>query len=102
MTLDKATEAGSEYGHAAATWVEINSTDDARQLLSMYEDGDPAVYELEPAPLSGEWAGESIADLSERFGVDLSVDDFAEAFEVAYSQAFWLEVQRAALALVQS
>ena len=37
------------------------------------------------APLSGEWAGESIPELSDRFGVDLWDDDNATQFEEGFS-----------------
>lgn len=39
------------------------------------------------APLSGEWAGESIPELSERYDLDLYDDYFASAFEDGFYAA---------------
>jgi hypothetical protein len=39
------------------------------------------------SPLSGEWAGESIPELSDRFGVDLWDEDLADAFEAGFYNA---------------
>ena len=37
------------------------------------------------APLSGEWSGESIPELSDRFGIDLWDADIADAFEEGFA-----------------
>ncbi len=36
------------------------------------------------APLSGEWAGESMPEIGERYGIDLSDSDNADDFEAGY------------------
>jgi hypothetical protein len=43
------------------------------------------------APLSGEHAGESMGELSTQYGVDLSVDEQADAFEAGYWEEYHLE-----------
>ncbi len=37
-----------------------------------------------PSPLSGEWAGESIPELSAQYGVDLWDGEVADAFESGF------------------
>ena len=36
------------------------------------------------APLSGEWAGESIPEISERYDIDLFDSDLADQFEIGF------------------
>lgn len=96
--IDKASAFGADAGRSAASWVfDGNSTlEYAASVLRGVEDGDPEVLDMQPAPLSGEWAGESIPELSEAFGIDLSDDDIASAFENAYNDAYWAEVEKSA------
>ncbi len=44
-------------------------------------------YGYREAPLSGEWAGESMGELSTTYGVDLSDPDMQDAFEDGYFSA---------------
>ena len=90
--------AGAEAGRAAGTWVIDGTTTEetARRILRGIDDGDPEILDMQPAPLSGEYAGESVSELSERFGIPLDDDFVATAFETAYSEAYWAEVERAA------
>lgn len=83
-------DAGFAAGTAAGGWVEISDVDAARTLLAGYEDGDPEVMDLQPSPLSGEWAGESLAEL----GLADASDDELCAYEDGYCQGFWAEVVR--------
>jgi hypothetical protein len=86
--------AGYEYGKAKGSWVFDGNTDEAtyRRILDGFEDGDPEVLDIQPSPLSGEWAGESITELSDAFGIDLSDPDNADEFEDGFVQGFWDEV----------
>ena len=96
---------GRERGHAAATWVEIGSGN-AATILQGIEDSDPAIMVTMPAPLSGEWTGESIPELIEESGLVYSemftddmadrndVDTWLDAYEEAFSAAYWSEIER--------
>lgn len=98
----KAFRAGLEAGKAAGSWVIDGNTDAAaaRRIIEGYDDGDPAVMDMMPSPLSGEWAGESIPELSRQHGVDLSDDDKATDFEDGYAEGYWAEVLRSAKAIL--
>lgn len=90
MTRSKYEEMGREAGHAAATWFEVEDADHARRILKGYDDGDPEIMDMQPSPLSGEWAGESIMEL---FGRTPSGDQL-DRYENAYSEAYWAEIVR--------
>lgn len=94
--IDTARDAGYQSGHNAGTWVAINSNLDAMRILQGYEDGWPEIMDLCPSPLSGEWGGESIPELSAEHGIDLWDDAIADTFEGAFNDGFWDEVTRAA------
>lgn len=96
-----AEKAGWETGQAAGSWVfDGNSTaDEARAMLNGIEEGDPQIMDLCPNPLSGEWAGESIPEMSAQFDIDLADDDTAAEFEAAFQGGYWNTVERAARAL---
>lgn len=108
---ERAWDLGNERGHSAATWVFDGNTNEAtyRAILAGWLMGDPEVCDMQPAPLSGEWAGESIPELVTESGLDYErldsdeardwndEDTWCEAFESAYSEAFWAEVERACL-----
>lgn len=93
-----AEQCGTEAGKAAASWAFDGDTDRETyaKVLKGIEDGDPEIMDMQPAPLSGEWAGESIPELSARYGIDLEDEEIADRFEEAYSQAFWDEIERTA------
>jgi hypothetical protein len=82
---------GLERGTAAGSWVEVDPTN-AQTLITGYEDGDPEVMDIQPAPLSGEWAGESLSELDL---ADASDEDLSK-YEAGYSEGFWNEVLRMA------
>lgn len=98
-----AVEIGYEYGRAAGSWVIGGNTsiDTVIAIAKGYEDGDPQIMDMEPSPLSGEWADDpSIEDILYEIGVDGSTadasDDLLDEFQIAYSDAFWSEVMRVA------
>lgn len=86
---------GYQAGHDRATWVFDWNTDEAtyRRVVQGIEDSDPEIMDMQPEPLSGEWAGESIPELSDYYGLDLEDVDIADAFEDGYSEGFWEEVE---------
>lgn len=90
---------GYAAGKAAGSWVIDGSTDTetARRLLEGIEAGDPEIMDLQPAPLSGEWAGESMREL---LGADEENEEAADAYEAGYEEGFWGEVTRAATVIV--
>lgn len=102
-----AEEAGTEAGHNVATWAEI-TPDNAQAILDGYDEGDPIILDMMPAPLSGEYAGESIPEIVHASGLDYDsldtddardhndIDTFLDAYEDAYQTAYWNEVTRAA------
>ena len=99
-TLTAAQTAGREAGTAHGSWViDGNTTEEtALRILRGYEDGDPEIMDLAPYPLSGEWAGESIPELSADLGLDPEDAEIADTFCEAYEDAFWTEVLRSARA----
>lgn len=83
---------GRKCGSAAGGWIvtEANATDILRAL---------ADCELDiPSPLSGEWAGESIPELSRDYGLDLADEWVADTFESGYYDGYCERVELDALA----
>ncbi len=97
-TRTKAYRAGKEHGKAAGSWVFDGNSDQAayERVVKGYDDGDPEIMDMCPSPLSGEWAGESISELSSQFDIDLEDDDKASDFEDGFADGYWGEVLRAA------
>ena len=97
-----AEELGRDKGHAAATWATDGYTSEStyRRLLQGIEDGDPEIMDMMPAPLSGEWAGDSISELIEQSLLDRydvvgdDRDAWCDAYEMAFQQAYWNELER--------
>jgi hypothetical protein len=102
---------GASAGKAAGSWAIDGTTtaEAARRILKGYEDGDPAVLDMQPSPLSGEWAGgpteDDVLDEIELYanttisGDALGGDGIAEIIGVwldGYSEGYWDEVIRAA------
>lgn len=57
----------------------------AKNILKGYDDGDPSVMDMQPAPLSGEWAGESLVEI---FGRQ-PTDSMMENYEMGFQDGFW-------------
>lgn len=98
MSTQTPHEIGHEAGVAAGSWVIDGNTNEAtaKAILQGIEDGDPEIMDIQPAPLSGEWAGESVGELSDKFGINLHDAETADAFEAGFSEGFWHEVERTA------
>jgi hypothetical protein len=108
----RAADIGREHGINAASWVfDGNTTDEAyRTVLRGIEDGDPAVYDMFREPnLSGEFADDySVRDLQSDLGIEIDwarddtqevselLDECANAYSDAVSEAFWHEIERLA------
>jgi hypothetical protein len=108
MSLDaliaQATDLGRERGHAAATWAGVDASN-VSTLSRQWADGDPALFDAMPGPLSGEWAGDPTPSSlleeigfaerpfeSDPFGTD--ADEIMTAYENAYSEAYGAEFER--------
>lgn len=100
QVLSQYREEGRSAGHASGSWVIDGNTTDAQVswILRGINDCDPEVMDLQPSPLSGEWAGESMPELLGEYADDEEVQD---AYEEGFSEGFWGEVERAALYLSQ-
>ena len=83
---------GYERGKSAGSWVFDGNTKDEtyRWVLAGYDDSDPEVMDLCPAPLSGEWAGESISELFDLpVGQDYPTDEELSDYENGFCAGFW-------------
>lgn len=98
---DDAAKIGREHGKSAASWVfDGNTTAETyRWYVRGIDEGDPEVLDsLREPSLSGEFAGDySEQDLARDLELDDDeLDDAANAYNEAASEAFWHEVERAA------
>lgn len=86
---------GREFGRSVGSWViDANTTRETCELIIQgYEDGDPEIMDMEPAPLSGEWADSPTpTGLARELGTDEMNDDFDDvcrAFEDGFSHGYW-------------
>lgn len=103
----EASAMGATHGTNAAAWAFNGNTSDQtyRAFLAGWEEGDPMVMDYyDPgAPLSGEWAdGLTIGALAKSVGLDQRddadrVEEVSDAYELAFSDAYWAELQRVAI-----
>lgn len=92
-----------ERGQADGSWIIDGNTsaDQCREILRMIDDGDPALDAIyPPTPLSGEYAGLSMAEIwLDATGEDEPGDGWplymADEYELAYWSAWEAEVSRA-------
>jgi hypothetical protein len=102
----KAFELGRERGASAGSWVVDGNTSDEtkRAIINGYNDGDPAVLNMEPAPLSGEWGDDpTISDVLAELGIGEDEEyegDLLTEYESGFSDGFWGEVIRSANAML--
>jgi hypothetical protein len=105
--LSTARQLGTEHGQNAGTWVIDGNTDDEaiRRIVNGHNDGDPEILDMQPSPLSGEFADDPTPrDILAQFGID--GDDFAAdeydyllgEFEAGYSEGYWKAIVDAAAA----
>ena len=103
--LREAARLGVAAGRAAGSWVIDGNTSRAvaERIVTGYEDGDPAVLDIEPEPLSGEWADSMTpALLGSELGISDPDDVYAacEEYESSFREAYWGEVIRSARAIL--
>lgn len=105
---------GEEHGRSAGTWViDGNTSNETRSaIIRGYDEGDPAVMDLQPSPLSGEWADDptvkdvldlimDIAGVEEFSDPDEMVSsDLLNRYEESFGEGFWNEVIRSAQATI--
>lgn len=91
MTENSAHESGYSFGKARGSWVIDGNTDPkyAQRILDGYNEGDPEIMDMMPAPLNGEWAGASIPELIEEFDCNLWDSEVADQFESGYAKGYW-------------
>jgi hypothetical protein len=108
--LEAAEKLGAEHGHAAGTWAfDGNTTHETYvRALRGIREGDPAVldsFPSEPAGICAGYTAENLYDdLNLVFDPDREADEvmaLAEAYEQAARDAFWAEVERAAICQVE-
>lgn len=87
---------GYEVGKGRASWIfDGNTTQETyRTFLKLYDDCDLPDDFMPPAPLSGEWAGESIPELLGDLidGDDYFDEQVMDAYEEGYEQGWWDEL----------
>lgn len=101
---EAARKLGAEHGKAKGSWVldGNSSSETAQRIVAMIDDGDPELWDMYAAPLSGEWADEptpnDILEEIEYEGDDSpeSWDSIIRAYEEAHSLAWSDEVERTA------
>lgn len=94
-----AAERGYEHGRSVGSWViDRNTTQEAaRRIVNGYNEGDPAVMDMQPAPLSGEWADDPTpARVLALLGADGSADHLLHVYEEAFGDGYWTTVIRSA------
>ena len=103
-TTEQATELGRDYGKDAASWVEIDSDEEACSILE-----DSSVIEA-PSPFSGEWAdGLTPQEILSELGYNDDIialwsdgadgtylDSLVDSFEEGYYQAFYDNLESSA------
>ncbi len=83
-------EQGRKQGRASGSWVTDGNTkpETYRWILEGFDEGNPEVLDLQPNPLSGELAGESIPEIFGHYPEDDELDNYEEGFTIG----FWEEV----------
>ena len=98
---------GQECGTNSGSWVldGNSSLETAQRILDGWEDGDPEILDMQPSPLSGEWADGitasevyTAAEMAEDESDD-GASEILDAFEDGFTDGYWLEVCRSARAM---
>lgn len=100
---------GYSAGVASGSWVIDGNTPetDAREIVRMFDDGDPLIYDAMPEPLSGEWAdGPAPGDVLESAGVKVDslgpeeASELLNEWEDGFREGWEHEVRRSATAML--
>ena len=105
---------GAAAGKSMGSWVIDGNTsrEYAQRIIAGYDEGDPEIMDMTPAPLSGEWSdGPTTGDVMRMVGIDPDALDgngeslfdvsvlesqLGDEYETAFVDAYWDEVIRAA------
>lgn len=98
--LERAYQLGYKHGEARASWVWDGNTptDEYHYFIRKYDEGDLPEHYLSPDALSGEWAGESVAELlgsefPQLLNDDADVDywhgDIPDAYEEGFQEGWY-------------
>lgn len=85
-------EEGRRRGAACGSWLVDGNTSEEmlRAIIAGYDEGDPQIFEMMPSPLSGEYAGGSIAEIfGLKIGQDWPADEDLEEYEMGFAEGFW-------------
>jgi hypothetical protein len=105
--IDFARRLGVSAGKAAGSWVIDGNTSSsaAARILKGYDEGDPEILDMQPSPLSGEWAdGLTVDDVLIEIAlyadagriIEDERDDAIDVWLDGFSEGYWDEVIRAA------
>ena len=89
---------GQKHGQASGSWVFDGNTkhETYEWVRKGYDEGEPEVMDLCPAPLSGEWAEESISEVFRlAVGAEWPDDESLDEYEQGFSDGFWDTVLKA-------
>jgi len=100
MSKSKFYREGYSAGKARGSWIIDGNTtlETCQRIVQGFDDGDPEIMDMQPSPLSGEFAGESIKEL---FGYQPS-SRCLDLYESGYSDGFWSEVIGSAMSQIDS
>jgi len=100
MSKSKFYREGYSAGKARGSWIIDGNTtlETCKRIVQGFDDGDPEIMDMQPSPLSGEFAGESIKEL---FGYQPS-SHCLDLYESGYSDGFWSEVIGSAMSQIDS
>jgi hypothetical protein len=89
MGHDAGTNAGASVIDSGR-WTCRETLDTCHSIIVGYNDGDPTVMDQCPAPLSGEWAGESIPELFDLApGEEWPDEDALADYESGFADGWW-------------
>lgn len=86
---------GYEHGKKSGSWVTDGNTktETYAWILKGFDEGNPDVMDIQPNPLSGEWAGESISELfGLNVGDELPDQEILDEYEDGFIDGFWEQV----------
>lgn len=86
---------GYEHGKKSGSWVTDGNTktETYAWILKGFDEGNPEVMDIQPNPLSGERAGESISELlGLEVGEEVPDDESLAEYEQGFSDGFWEQV----------
>lgn len=100
--LAEASAMGMRHGHAAGSWIIDGNTTPwtAKRIIQGFEDGDPAIMDMQPNALDGQWADSITPQALGKWFPDADEADLADAYEAAYAEEWWSTVLNDARAVL--